>query len=154
MAKVREQPLEEIVVAIVEHGDKILVGRKVGAEGHFFDSAWHIPSGHVEPGESDEQAVVREVREEAGIAVRVRGLLATRRLPELGYHVRWYLCVPLSLEVRPGSDLAEVAFVQRAEALQRFPDRARPTWPAAVEEYFGIAGPDQEAGGEAGDKGG
>ena len=130
--------VEEVVVALVEDGGEILIGRKVPAEGHFFDGAWHIPSGHVEPGETDEQAVVREVREEAGIAVRVQRRLACKDLPDLGYRVRWYVCRPLNRQVKAGSDLAEVVFVTRAEALRRFPPKARPTWPPEIVEYFGL----------------
>ena len=37
-----------------------------------------IPSGYVEPGESLEQAVVREFEEETGVTVRVGRLLLTR----------------------------------------------------------------------------
>ncbi|MCU1588683.1 MAG: hydrolase [Frankiales bacterium] len=38
---------------------------------------WSLPKGHVEEGESDEQAAVREVREETGILGRVVGKLGT-----------------------------------------------------------------------------
>jgi len=37
-----------------------------------------VPSGYVEPGESLEQAVVREFEEETGVTVRVGSLLLTR----------------------------------------------------------------------------
>lgn len=38
---------------------------------------WSLPKGHVEPGETAEQAAVREVREETGVAGRVLGPLGT-----------------------------------------------------------------------------
>ena len=40
---------------------------------------WSIPGGRIEPGESDEQAVVREVREETGLEVTCGRLLGCGR---------------------------------------------------------------------------
>lgn len=38
---------------------------------------WSLPKGHIEPGETAEQAAEREVREETGIAGHVLGTLGT-----------------------------------------------------------------------------
>lgn len=38
---------------------------------------WSLPKGHIEPGETAEQAAEREVREETGIAGHVLGALGT-----------------------------------------------------------------------------
>jgi 8-oxo-dGTP pyrophosphatase MutT (NUDIX family) len=38
---------------------------------------WSLPKGHVEDGESNEQAAVREVAEETGIAGEILGVLGT-----------------------------------------------------------------------------
>ncbi len=40
--------------------------------------SYHLPKGHVELGESLEQAALRETREEAGCEVRLQGYLGTR----------------------------------------------------------------------------
>ena len=43
---------------------------------------WGLPSGHVEPGETVEEAVVREVREETGLRVEVERLIGIYSHPE------------------------------------------------------------------------
>ena len=36
---------------------------------------WGIPSGHVEPGETVEQAIIREIEEETGLVVKVSKMI-------------------------------------------------------------------------------
>jgi NAD+ diphosphatase len=50
---------------LVTHGDEALMGRSR----HFPPGMYSTLAGFVEPGESLEDAVVREVREESGIAI-------------------------------------------------------------------------------------
>lgn len=62
-------------VAVVRRGDHVLVIRRV-RDGD--DRYAVLPGGGVEPGETPEQAVVRELFEETGLAATVVTLLATR----------------------------------------------------------------------------
>jgi 8-oxo-dGTP diphosphatase len=60
-----------IAIAVVEQDGKFLIGQRppdVPLAG-----LWEFPGGKVEPGESPEQAAIRECREEAGIDIRVVG---------------------------------------------------------------------------------
>jgi mutator protein MutT len=58
-----------IAVAVVEHDGCFLVGQR--PHGVPLAGLWEFPGGKQEPGETAEQAAVRECLEEAGLAVRV-----------------------------------------------------------------------------------
>ena len=53
------------VRVILEHGDKVLLVRHL-----FAPSVWTLPGGVIAPGESAEEAAVREVFEETGLTIR------------------------------------------------------------------------------------
>ncbi len=61
--------VDPVVIMIAEHDDRALLGRGIG----WPEGRWSALAGFVEPGESIEEAVAREVQEEAGVLVeRVR----------------------------------------------------------------------------------
>ncbi len=51
-----------VAVLVEKNGKVLLIKRKYPPEQH----SWNIPGGHVEPGETFQQAAKREAREEAG----------------------------------------------------------------------------------------
>ncbi|GGU96234.1 hypothetical protein GCM10010495_02670 [Kitasatospora herbaricolor] len=61
-------------------------------DGHEY---WTLPGGGIEPGESAEQAVVREVAEEVGLVTR-----SVRHLYDTPYPSGWTAC--FAVEVAPG----------------------------------------------------
>ncbi|HET8840562.1 MAG TPA: NUDIX hydrolase, partial [Ktedonobacteraceae bacterium] len=53
-----------VVGYIISSDGQLLLGKKVPGSGGVYPDSWHNPGGGVEPGETDEQALAREVHEE------------------------------------------------------------------------------------------
>jgi 8-oxo-dGTP diphosphatase len=58
-----------VVAAIIEHEGKILACQR--KRGQRFELMWEFPGGKVESGETPEQALARELREELGVNARI-----------------------------------------------------------------------------------
>ena len=62
--------MQTVVGVAVVHAGRVLAARRAsGAE----SGGWEFPGGKVEPGESAEQAAIREIREELGCTIEVAG---------------------------------------------------------------------------------
>jgi 8-oxo-dGTP pyrophosphatase MutT (NUDIX family) len=57
-----------VCLTLVDRDSKVLLTRR-HIKMKIFPHAWVLPGGHVDPGESLEQAVIRELFEETGIAI-------------------------------------------------------------------------------------
>ncbi|WP_336205309.1 NUDIX hydrolase [Nonomuraea sp. LPB2021202275-12-8] len=60
------------VHVLLVRGQEVLLGRRSGTG--YGDGLWHLPSGHLDAGESVVQAAVREAREEVGVVIEPRDL--------------------------------------------------------------------------------
>ncbi len=69
-------PRQRVVAAIVWRDGRVLMTRRPpgGPLGLF----WEFPGGKVEPGETPEEALVRELREELGVGSTAREVLAVQ----------------------------------------------------------------------------
>ena len=124
------------VIAIVEYEGQVLIGKKKHDPNHVFSDAWHIPGGKLEADESEEEALAREIKEEAGIYIKVNRFLDEIIVAEASARARWYLCSPLTHDLRPGGDLVEVKYVPESEILKIWDKEEISSWPPLVIEYF------------------
>jgi 8-oxo-dGTP diphosphatase len=80
---------------------------------------WSLPKGKLDPGESFEQAAVREVREETGFAAELGeplGEVSYRDRKARPKLVRYWLMKPLEGEFAPNDEVDEVRWVDAEEA--------------------------------------
>jgi 8-oxo-dGTP diphosphatase len=79
---------------------------------------WSLPGGRIEPGESDQQAIVREVREETSLVVTCGPLLGAVERPGLGgsvLDIRDYHALVTGGELAAGDDAADARWVTPRE---------------------------------------
>lgn len=112
------QPLPEVpcVGAVVHDGHgRLLLVRRAHAPSA---GLWSVPGGRVEPGESEAEAVVRELAEETGLAVRPVRPLGAVRIEGDGvvFTVTDWWCTLAEPCRQPvaGDDAADAAFVDAA----------------------------------------
>ena len=122
-----DQPVVGVGGVIISSDRALLIRR--GSEP--LKGEWSIPGGRLERGETIAEGVVRELREETGLDVRVLSLIEVfeRIFPDEAasgpaaprYHfvILDYLCEAFTGEPRPGSDVTELAWA-REEELGRF----------------------------------
>ena len=73
----RTENAELTVLCLVEDGDRILLQNRIKRDWQ----GYTLPGGHVEPGESFVDAVVREMKEETGLTVIGPRLVGVKQFP-------------------------------------------------------------------------
>ena len=73
----RTENVELTVLCLIEDGDKILLQNRVKKDWH----GYALPGGHVEPGESFVDAVIREMKEETGLTIIDSRLVGVKQFP-------------------------------------------------------------------------
>lgn len=81
----------EVVAAVITHGSKIFATQRGYGE---FKDGWEFPGGKMEAGETPQQALVREIREELDILIEVGELVDTVEYDYPKFHLTMhcFLC--------------------------------------------------------------
>ena len=109
-----------IAAAIIVDNGKVLMVRRQVKEGSL---SWQFPAGEVEPGETAEEAAVRETLEETAVTVRASKQLGERVHPNTGRTMLYVACdlVDGTAEVADKEELAEVEWCDKAALTRNVP---------------------------------
>jgi mutator protein MutT len=111
----------EVSAALIFRDGKLLITKR-HASAHL-GGLWEFPGGKREPGETFEQCLVREIREELGVEISVGELFESVKhaYPEKTVHLRFFICKLLSGEPQP-LDCAAVKWIEQSQlAENKFP---------------------------------
>src|SRR5919202_1744822 len=110
----------EAVVAVLRRGERLLVikrGPEVILPGY-----WTPPSGRIEPGETHEDALVREVEEELGVKAAPVAKVWECPTDDDEFLLHWWTAEMDSRELYPDpGEVADVRWVTREEFLRLEP---------------------------------
>lgn len=73
----RTETIELTTLCLIYDGDRILLQNRVKKDW----KGYTLPGGHVEPGESIVESVIREMREETGLTIRQPQLCGVKQFP-------------------------------------------------------------------------
>jgi mutator protein MutT len=102
----------EVSAALIFRGAKLLITQR-HAKAHL-GGRWEFPGGKREAGESFEQCLVREIREELGVEIAVGELFEeiSHAYPEKSVHLKFFLCKLIADEPQP-LDCAAVKWIEK-----------------------------------------
>lgn len=75
ISKRRGGPAFKVTAAVIERAGKVLIAKR--KKGDRFEGLWEFPGGKIEAGESPEECLRRELREELGVEVETKELLCS-----------------------------------------------------------------------------
>ena len=105
----------EVVGAIIKDGDRYLVGQRAANKAH--GGLWEFIGGKIEPGETPEQAIARECREELDLEIENEHIIdsVVHEYPEKAIRLTLISCSPKSGSIPKALEHQQIRWVMRTE---------------------------------------
>ena len=89
-----------VVAAVIIHDGKYLCALKGEHKYAYLSNKYEFPGGKVEPNETADQALIREIHEELNLAIDVKSYLLTveHSYPDFQIELATYLCETTSID--------------------------------------------------------
>lgn len=130
-------PHYNVVAAVLEQDGKIFCGRRGETKFPYTSNKYEFPGGKIEPGETEEEALKREIREELQMEISIKYLLlrTSYNYPDFSVSIAFFLC---TMEKN-----AKAILMEHNDSVWASPDEMRKLdWVAAdkmiVEEWESI----------------
>lgn len=90
----KEKKKVEVVAAIIKHEGKILCVQRGDNKLPYISNKYEFPGGKIEPGETTEQTIIREIKEELNMDIRTKEALITieHEYPDFHLTMHSYIC--------------------------------------------------------------
>ena len=110
-----ERRIIEVVGAIIRDGDRYLVGQRAASKAQ--GGLWEFMGGKIEPGETPEQALARECREELALEIENEHIIdsVVHEYPEKTIRLTLISCSPKFGSIPKALEHQQIRWVTRAE---------------------------------------
>jgi 8-oxo-dGTP diphosphatase len=110
-----EKRIIDVVGAIIKDGDRYLVGQRAANKAQ--GGLWEFMGGKIEPGETPEQALARECREELALEIEDEHIIdsVVHEYPEKTIRLTLISCSPKSGSIPKALEHQQIRWVTRAE---------------------------------------
>jgi 8-oxo-dGTP diphosphatase len=104
----------EAIVAVLRHGNRVLVLRR--GPGTILPGYWAPLSGRIEPGETQEEAVIRETKEEVGLRATPLEKVWECETEDGQFLLHWWIAEAGAGELEPDPDeVSDVRWIEPEE---------------------------------------
>lgn len=135
-----------VSIGIVRKNDKVLIGlKRKGPHPANLGGKWHFPGGVVEKNESPEEALLREIKEETNLEVKIKDIMGISIL----FNPNWkgnriytcqvfYECEAKTEDIIPSSDLVDAKWVRVSELEKYLDEEYIKTLPEEVKKSLNL----------------
>jgi 8-oxo-dGTP diphosphatase len=121
----------KVTVAIIQdnQGKYLFIKRTLYKDLGEYQDAWYPPTGHMKGNETQEEALVRELKEELNLDIKPVELLTEWEQDIPGETAYWWKCEVVGGEIKPNYEISDYKYFSKEEI------KNIKIWPATT-RYF------------------